>query len=192
MDKFEYDEDTDSYKCPQGEQLMTKGSWHKKSRERDSYRYKKYRTPACKTCPVKHLCTGRTKGGREIERSEYATAVQANNERYRKNQAPYRKRQEISSLSRFYIWKNIFGTIKRGWSYGHTNMRGLKKVNGEYALIMMVYNIKRSIHILGMPEILEKLKKWVPDYQKAVIFWQKKRFSALQTPYKIKASKMVA
>ena len=29
VDKFEYDEDTDSYKCPQGEQLMTKGSWCK-------------------------------------------------------------------------------------------------------------------------------------------------------------------
>lgn len=160
VDKFKYDENTDSYICPQGEQLETKGTWHKKTRERDSYQYKKYRTPACKTCPVKHLCTGRAKGGREIERSEYATSVQANNQRYKDNPALYRKRQEIN--------EHIFGTIKRGWSYGHTNLRGLEKVNGEYALIMTVYNMKRSIHILGMPEILEKLKNWTPDYEKVV------------------------
>ena len=33
---------------------------------------------ACKSCPVKHLCTGRKNGGREIERSQYAVAVEVN------------------------------------------------------------------------------------------------------------------
>ena len=35
-------------------------------------------------CPVKHLCTSR-KGGREIDRSEYADAVELNNQRIEKN-----------------------------------------------------------------------------------------------------------
>lgn len=184
VDKFKYDESTDSYTCPQGEKLETKGTWHKKTRDRDSYQYKKYRTPACKTCPVKHLCTGRAKGGREIERSEYATAVQANNQRYKENTALYRKRQEIN--------EHIFGTIKRGWSYGHTNLRGLEKVNGEYALIMTVYNMKLSIHILGMSEILEKLKNWTPDYEKVVKFPPKNHFRAYEALQMITINILVA
>jgi hypothetical protein len=61
--QFQYDQDTDTYTCPQGETLKTTGSWHKKTTDRDSYNFKKYRTPKCKECPVKHLCTSRA-GGR--------------------------------------------------------------------------------------------------------------------------------
>ncbi|RST25404.1 transposase, partial [Chryseobacterium lacus] len=48
---FIYDKKSDSYTCPQNQILKTTGKWHKKTRERDSYEFKKYRTPACKTCP---------------------------------------------------------------------------------------------------------------------------------------------
>ncbi len=154
--KFVYDESTDTYTCPQGATLTTTGTWHKKSRERDSYNFKKYRTPKCKTCPVKHLCTGRAQGGREIERSEFAAEVEANNARYHNNKELYRKRQEIN--------EHIFGTIKRVWGYYYTNLKGLEKVNGEWSLIMTVYNIKRTINILGIQPLLEKIKNWNPDY----------------------------
>ena len=154
--KFKYDKQSDTYICPQGETLKTTGRWHKKTREKDSYQFKKYRTPACKTCPVKHLCTSRT-GGREIDRSEYADAVEENNQRYQENPQLYRKRQEIN--------EHIFGTIKRQWGYNHTNLTGLEKVNGEHSLIMLVYNIKRSINILGVPDLIAKLKKWKSPYK---------------------------
>ncbi|MBK8808330.1 MAG: hypothetical protein IPO21_17580 [Bacteroidales bacterium] len=55
--KFVYDESTDTYTCPQGATLTTTGTWHRKSRERDTYQFKKYRTPKCKTCPAKHPCS---------------------------------------------------------------------------------------------------------------------------------------
>ena len=154
--KFVYDESTDTYTCPQGATLTTTGTWHRKSRERDTYQFKKYRTPKCKTCPAKHLCTGRAKGGREIERSEFAAEVEANNARYNSHKETYRKRQEIN--------EHIFGTIKRVWGYYYTNLKGLEKVNGEWSLIMTVYNIKRTINILGIQPLLEKLKNWNPDY----------------------------
>ena len=110
----------------------------------------------CKTCPVKHLCTGRADGRREIDRSEYADAVESNSKRYKENKELYRKRQEIN--------EHIFGTIKRKWGFNHTNLKGLQKVNGEMALIMTVYNIRRCITILGIPELINKLKNWTPDY----------------------------
>ncbi|WP_241258536.1 hypothetical protein [Flavobacterium sp. Sr18] len=53
--QFQYNQDNDTYTCLQGEMLKTTGSWHKKTTERDSYNFKKYQTPKCKECPVKHL-----------------------------------------------------------------------------------------------------------------------------------------
>jgi radical SAM protein with 4Fe4S-binding SPASM domain len=160
---FVYNSESDTYTCPAGSTLKTSGTWHRKTRERDSYQFKKYRTPDCRECPVKHLCTGRAKGGREIERSQYAEAVAINGSNYRANPDLYRKRQEIN--------EHIFGTIKRQWGYNHTNLRGLAKVNGELALILTVYNMKRAINILGIEKLLEKLKTWKPDYPKATIFF---------------------
>lgn len=155
--QFVYNKESDTYTCPAGQTLKTKGTWHTKVNGNNTYQFKKYRTPACNGCPVKHLCTGRVKGGREIDRSEYAEAVEENSRRYKQNTDLYRKRQEIN--------EHIFGTIKRKWGYYYTNLKGLKKVNGEFALIMTVYNIKRCINILGVETLIEKLKKWVPNYK---------------------------
>jgi radical SAM protein with 4Fe4S-binding SPASM domain len=172
VSKFEYNSQTDTYTCPAGSVLKTSGTWHKKTRERDSHNFKKYRTPDCKTCPVKHLCTGKATGGREIQRSQYAEAVETNGQHYRANPALYRKRQEIN--------EHIFGTIKRQWGYNHTNLRGLAKVNGEMALIMTVYNMKRAMNILGIPQLLELLKTWKPDYAKAGLLCLKR---GILSPY---------
>ncbi|MBK7041927.1 MAG: transposase [Bacteroidetes bacterium] len=132
----------------------------KKDGKKVQYRFKQYRTPACKTCPVQHLCTGKADGRREIQRSEFAEAVEANNKRYKEESKLYRKRQEIN--------EHIFGTIKRQWNYYYTNLRRLRKVNGEHSLIMLVYNIKRAINILGMEDLMAKLKNWKPNYDKIV------------------------
>ena len=164
VSKFTYNKETDSYTCPAGSTLKTTGTWHRKTRERDSYNFKKYRTPDCMSCPVKDLCTGRASGGREIERSQYATAVEINKANYERNKDLYRRRQEIN--------EHIFGTIKRQWGYNHTNLRGLEKVNGEMALIMTVYNMKRAFKILGIEKLMAKLRTWKPDHRKATLLLQ--------------------
>jgi Transposase DDE domain len=145
VSKFCCNKETDTYTCPQGQTLTTTGSWHKKTGRTDEsgYQFKKYRTPKCKECPVKHLCTSRT-GGREIDRSQYADAVEENHKRYKENPQLYSKRQEIN--------EHIFGTIKRKWGYNYTDLIGLEKVNCEHSLIMLVYNIKRSINILCLEQ----------------------------------------
>ena len=161
--KFTYNKQENTYTCPQGQTLTTTGRWHKKTgrTEESGYLFQKYRTPACKTCPVKELCTSR-KGGRELDRSQYATVVEQNNKRYKENPQLYRKRQEIN--------EHIFGTIKRQWGYNHTNLIGLEKVNGEHSLIMLVYNIKRTINILGIPAIIAKIKSWNSPYKRKDLF----------------------
>ncbi len=158
VSNFVYNRESNTYTCPANQTLNTTGTWHTKKRENGSHQFQKFRTVACKTCAVKHLCTGRADGGREIDRSEYADAVEQNGVNYKANKDLYRKRQEIN--------EHIFGTIKRQWGYNHTNLTGLSKVNGEMALIMTVYNMKRAMNILGMEQLLEKLKGWKPDYKK--------------------------
>ena len=182
---FVYDSATDSYQCPQGETLKTTGKWHKKSgrTEQSGYQFKKYRTPACKECPVKSLCTSRS-GGRELDRSEYADAVEENNQRYRENGQLYRRRQEIN--------EHIFGTIKRQWGYNHTNLTGLEKVNGEHSLIMLVYNIKRAMNILGVADLIAKLRNWKSPYKRKVLFLIKTAYFKLKLALVFETEKLVA
>lgn len=155
--KFTYNKESDTYTCPENQTLRSTGTLHTKHREHSSHKFKKYRTPACKTCPVKHLCTVRSEG-REIERGEFAEALELNNKNYKEQYALYRKRQEIN--------EHIFGTIKRVWGYYYTNLKGLNKVNGEWSLIMTVYNMKRTINILGFDKLMQKLDAWKPEYKK--------------------------
>ena len=96
--------------------------------------------------------------------SIYWRFCKKNNQRYRENGQLYRKRQEIN--------EHIFGTIKRQWGYNHTNLTGLEKVNGEHSLIMLVYNIKRAMNILGVPDLIAKIKNWKSPYKRKVLFLQ--------------------
>ena len=56
-------------------------------------------------------------------------------------------------------------------------MKGLKKVNGEMNLIMLVYNIKRTITLLGLEKMLAAINNWIPDYKKVFCFLQKAIYS---------------
>jgi transposase len=162
---FTYNKETDTYTCPQNQTLTTTGTWHTKHRDNGSHQFKKYRTTACKTCPVQKLCTAKADGRREIERSQYAEAIELNNKNYKEQYQLYRKRQELN--------EHVFGTIKRVWGYYYTNLKGLKKVNGEWALIMTVYNIKRTINILGFDSLMQKLNTWKPIYKREWLRSQK-------------------
>jgi len=63
-ESFEYDKAADTYTCPAGATLTTLGTWHNKKGEvgETSYRFKTYRTDACKSCPLKHQCTKLPRG----------------------------------------------------------------------------------------------------------------------------------
>lgn len=159
VEHFTYNKEQDHYTCPEGNVLTTTGSLHNKSRENSPYQFKKYRTAACKTCPLKQRCTGR-KSGREIERSQYQDAVDNNNERVVNQKQLYQRRQAIV--------EHPFGTIKRSWGYSYTLLKGLEKVDAEMNLIALVYNLRRSINILGATQLLQALGKWKPDYDTAL------------------------
>ena len=159
-ESFDYNKATDSYTCPAGAVLRSLGTWHNKKGEASetSYRFKTYRTDACKTCALKHQCTKLPK--RIIHRSEYQDAVDMNDNNIKKNPKYYKRRQAIV--------EHPFGTLKRHWGFTHTLLKGLEKVNGEMNLIMFCYNFMRTKNILGFNKMLEAIKNWQPDYNKVI------------------------
>jgi transposase len=159
-ENFEYDKATDSYTCPAGATLTSLGTWHNKKGEANetSYRFKTYRTSACKSCALKQQCTKLNK--RIIHRSEYQDAVDTNDNNIKQNPQYYKRRQAIV--------EHPFGTIKRQWGFTHTLMKGREKVNGEMNLIMFCYNFMRTKSILGFEKMLEAINNWQPNYEKIV------------------------
>ncbi len=157
-ESFSYDNLTDSYTCPAGAVLTSLGTWHNKKGQahETSYRFKTYRTDACKTCPLRIKCTKLPK--RIVQRSEYQDAVDINDNNIKRNPQYYKQRQAIC--------EHPFGSIKRHWGYTHTLVKGLMKVNGEMNLIMFCYNFMRTKNILGFDKMLEAIQNWKPDYTK--------------------------
>lgn len=164
-ESFQYDATNDSYKCPAGATLTSLGTWHNKRGEahETSFRFKTYRTYACKTCPLKIQCTKLPK--RIIQRSEYQGAVELNDNNIKHNPHYYKRRQAIC--------EHPFGSIKRQWGYTYTLVKGLEKVNGEMNLIMFCYNFMRTKNLLGFEKMLQSIQKWKPDYRKIVCAFKK-------------------
>ena len=155
-DKFSYNKDNDTYMCPQGNILQTNGKWYTKKRKgkKDS-KFKEYKLEynTCNECEFKDKCAGKRLSrnqGRVIERYEYAEYTEANQERIKENKEYYRRRQAIV--------EHPFGTIKRQWGYSYTLLKGKEKASGEFDLICLSYNIRRSVSILGVKELIRALK----------------------------------
>jgi transposase len=159
-ESFAYDKVADSYICPAGATLTTLGTWHNKKGEANetSFRFKTYRTDACKTCALRNQCTKLPK--RIIQRSEYQDAVDINDNNIKQNPHYYKRRQAIV--------EHPFGTLKRHWGFTHTLLKGLEKVNGEMNLIMFSYNFMRTKNILGFDKMMKAIQNWTPDYSKVI------------------------
>lgn len=149
-DKFIYDQQKDVYVCPQKQVLKGSGRWYTKGNgSKYENQVKHYKTQACKSCPVKSLCT-RNKNGRLIERSQYAPSVDANTKRVLLEKEKYLLRQQIV--------EHPFGTIKRQWGFDHVLLKGLKKNEADFGLIFTTYNFRRLLTILGFPELKKRLE----------------------------------
>lgn len=156
--KFYYDEDKNEYRCPQNYPLTTNGTWYKRkayNQHRAEYKFQRYicSHSICSKCPHKIDCVGaplKQRKGRFIERSESESYVEENTERYHLNKELYQKRQATV--------EHQFGIIKRQWGFDYTLLKTKKKVDGEFAIIFTCFNLRRSVSILGIQELIKRLK----------------------------------
>lgn len=159
ISEFIYNEETDTYTCPQGNTLKSNGKWYSKSRnhkgrkKQKPIRMKQYKTSACKACPVYDLCTrAKNKRGRVIERLEYAHLLEKNKQRVKEHYETYRLRQAIV--------EHPFGIIKRQWGFDHImTKKTIKRASADVGLIYIAFNLRRIFNILPQNELKKYLRE---------------------------------
>ncbi len=151
--KFTYDKSTDTYTCPKGITLHRQGKIYTRH---DGIPFKRYvgHWSDCKDCPWVDICVSpgsqKATRGRMLNRNIYEDQMDHNDAEVSARKTEYRKRQAIV--------EHPFGTIKRQWDFSHTNLKGLKKVAGEFGLVLLCYNLRRLMSILGSKGLMEALK----------------------------------
>lgn len=148
---FSYNETDDCYICPQGKRLTSTGTIYNKGRNRPSpFVFKQYRNAkACKSCPVKSLCTT-NKSGRLIERNIHTPLYEQNARNIEANPELYRQRQSIV--------EHPYGTIKRQWGFCHVlTKKGKQHASADVGLMFIAYNLKRILNIIGKNVLMQYL-----------------------------------
>jgi transposase len=136
--QFVYDRLTDTYRCPAGELL------HRYKRDRKA-EIDYYWTRACGGCQMKLKCTHSER--RSIARSWYADAAERAHQR-----AQDRRFMRLRSAT----VEHPFGNLK-AMMPGGLLLRTLPKVQGEMALAVLTYNLKRTLNILGFDKLMRQL-----------------------------------
>ena len=140
-DRFTYDRESDSWRCPASATLSLYKTSHTEKK-------KEYTTGACGSCPLKPQCTKAAR--RVIVRDFYEDAREAMHRRAIADSAWMKHRRETA--------EHPFGTMK--WLMAHPRflVRGLRKATAELALGVLSYNLKRVVNILGVPALLAALE----------------------------------
>jgi transposase len=139
-DRFSYEHESDTWRCPAGETL----SLFKTSRTKQK---KEYTSRACGSCPLKAQCTNTAR--RVIVRHFYEDGRQAMHQRAVADPIWMKRRRETV--------EHPFGTMKWLMAGPRFLVKGLKKAKTEFALGVLCYNLKRVTNILGVPALLEAL-----------------------------------
>lgn len=172
MENFQYNDQTDTYTCPEGHTMETNGTWHK---SKSGSMFRQYRTSHCKSCPVRPKCTKSALNGKIIQRRQYAQNIEDNKVRIENNNTTYKRRQAIV--------EHPYGTIKRQWGFSYiTTKKYIKRASSDVGLMFVAYNIRRIINILGKNELKKYLEQVVFSFsgQKHKIWQKYLRFKAFK------------
>ena len=55
------------------------------------------------------------------------------------------------------VVEHTFGTLKRAFGAPYLLLKGLRKVSGEVGLLLLSYNLRRALNILGVQGLISAL-----------------------------------
>jgi transposase len=134
---FKRDELRDCFICPAGKELRfshfvkAKGGKHSRM----------YRCRDFKSCSLKKCCT-KARNGRSIILNAYDDQFRAMRS---KLDSPYGRSLYARRKS---IVEPVFGHIKETMGFFRFILRGLDKVNGEFAIVSIAHNLRKIINVL--------------------------------------------
>lgn len=147
-ERFTYNKDLNVYICPEGNELKYYRDRKTKAKGVIGHQYKNY--AACQACKSKDRCTKSAKG-REITRHIDQDFLDTINLQTDLNFDKYKLRQMIV--------EHPYGTIKRNWGAYYFLTRGRASVTTEMSITCLAYNMRRVLSILGVKEILKRLRE---------------------------------
>jgi hypothetical protein len=137
---FKYDAPKDVYVCPAGAALTYRFSTYELGRE-----LQYYRASGCKSCALKSRCT-RNKGNRTLTREANEHLMEAMAARMQQQPGKFKLRKTLA--------EHPFGTIKRWFGYTHFLLKGLAKVQCEWSLTTLAYNLKRVLNLVSFKKLM--------------------------------------
>jgi transposase len=134
--KFQYDQDADAYRCPEGRMLDYATT------DRSGYRHYKSDPAICRTCPLLSSCTSNAKCERTITRHVWQDARErADAHRLTLwGKAIYRRRKETVERS--------FADAKQLHGHRYARFRSITRVANQCLLAAATQNIKKIALIL--------------------------------------------
>ena len=141
---FIYNAEHDHYTCPAGAKLTKIHRRVDHTEDFDRYRH----LSACFTCPLKSRCTPTKR--RIIKRW-------VNEDVLDRMQARLDRMPEAMGVRRQTV-EHPFGTLKAWMGATHFLTRTLDKVRTEMSLLVLAYNIKRMITILGVGPLMAAIR----------------------------------
>ena len=136
-ERFRYDAGTDTYACPNGQQLKPLYI----SRVRDTTLMHYANRGACRGCALKAQCTSNSY--RRIGRYADEAVLDRMAEHLADRPGVLHRRRESA--------EHPFGSIKHWMGHGGFLMRRLENVRGEFSLTALAYNIRRATTLVGIP-----------------------------------------
>ncbi|MCJ7448365.1 MAG: IS1182 family transposase [Bacteroidales bacterium] len=148
---FIYDKEADTYTCPQGEFLITNGTWYNEHDKRGNLIiFKQYKTRSCKTCQAHSKCT-RSKNARVIQRTTFAEYYEINRRNFQEKERLYKRRQAIV--------EHPYGTLKRQWGFSYIlTKKGISRAISDVGFMFIAYNLRRIGNILTRDRLKEYLR----------------------------------
>jgi len=142
---FPYNPDTDSYTCPNNQQLTLQREYLQEN-ERTGFKstLKEYACGDCSQCPLyAQCCKSETGGNRTI-------TINLNLERHKQKARENLKSKdgEVLRKKRSIEIESCFGDIKHNMGFRRFHLRGKDKVKTEITIVAMAHNI-RKLQIIG-------------------------------------------
>ena len=161
---FDYDAQRDVYICPAGHTLEFKSIKNDRSRNKQ---YRQYRTKACKNCPFKKECC-------PSKKSPYRNILREVRQDLRDQMKQRLNSQEGKKIyaRRLHPIEAIFGHLKYNLGYTRFLLRGLEKVQAEFTLMCLTYNLRK----------LAKLMLFLRIWTQLTISWPHKVQNILLNP----------
>ena len=132
-DRFTYDKDTDSYKCPQGQRLR-----FTTMKETRGVRMRLYRARAasCRRCPAFGDCTKDRRHGRALEIGPH-DAVLRRHRAWMSTEVAQKKYKQRKQLV-----EPVFGIIKEQQAGRRFLLRSRAKVAAEWTMLATAFNLR--------------------------------------------------